>query len=75
LSLQDELNAILSQSLSEVDDEAVMAEMAALEDSELQQEMAALPTVPTKLPDKVSLLFPFIFLASSSASTSVSFPP
>ena len=53
LPLQDELNAILSQSLSQVDDEAVMAEMAAREDSELQQEMAQLPTVPTKLPEKV----------------------
>ena len=41
---------MLGQSLSDTDDEAVAAEMAALEDEGMLAEKAALPKVPTTRP-------------------------
>lgn len=50
LLLQDELNELLGQSLSEVDNEAVMAEFEALEEEALRQEVEGMPNAPTPTP-------------------------
>jgi hypothetical protein len=48
--MQDELNQLLGQSLSTEDDEAVAAEMSALEEEELQQQLNKFPKVPETQP-------------------------
>ena len=52
LLLQDELNELLGQSLSEVDNEAVMAEFEALEEEALRQEVEGMPNAPTPTPEQ-----------------------
>ncbi|GAX73865.1 hypothetical protein CEUSTIGMA_g1315.t1 [Chlamydomonas eustigma] len=47
---QDELKQLLGQSLSTEDDEAVAAEMSALEEEELQLQLAEFPKVPETQP-------------------------
>jgi charged multivesicular body protein 6 len=44
---QDSVAAALSQQLDDADNEAVMSELAALEQQQLEDEVAALPVAPT----------------------------
>ena len=50
LPQKDEISQVLSQSLNEADDAAVIAEMEALEEEGLMSEMEAMPKVPQTRP-------------------------
>ena len=55
-AIQDELNQVLGQSLTSVDDQAVAAEMEALEAEQLKAEVASMPVAPGPTPAEAAAL-------------------